>query len=87
MKKTTTDPTAAAYDSAGKKSAGSSFEDDYDSAGESTGQGAGDDDGDESQSGSEQDLTIPGADVQKMEQLKQNGDMAGLGTYVAQFLN
>lgn len=65
--------------------AASSFADDYDKA-PVTGQQQVEPDGDENKDGSEQDLTIAGADVTKMEQLKQAGDMAALGTYVAQLL-
>lgn len=86
MKKT---PIADAYDSAtsGQQApAGGAggFSDAYDSAPTADAPPA-DPDGDAAQD-QPGDLDIPAADVEKMQELKTNGDMAGLGTYVSQFL-
>lgn len=86
---------ASDYDQAGSSaSKGGSFSDDYNSAPSSATGTTGDDPtqtgtpDDQSEMGdAPADLDIPAADVAKMQQIKQSGDMAALGTYVAQFLN
>lgn len=89
------DSTAAAYDSAGNGTAAgaapqgssSDFSSAYDSApaADPSTDPSADPDGDGAQDAAA-DLDIPAADVTKMQSLKDSGDMAGLGNYVAQFL-
>lgn len=86
---TKTNTVAADYDKAGTStSQGSgSFADDYDSADTSQAGDTSDQaDADQSQDQA-QDLDISAADVQKMQELKQSGDMSALGSYVANLLN
>jgi hypothetical protein len=65
--------------------AGGSFADSYDSA--QAPEGSPGEEGAESpDQEAAEGLDIPEADVEKMQALKDSGDMAGLGKYVSQFL-
>jgi hypothetical protein len=70
------------YDAAPAPASGDdSFASDYDQAADTA-----PDDQTNTDSDQDADLDIPAADVTKMQSLKDSGDMAGLGSYVAQFL-
>jgi hypothetical protein len=73
---------SAAAQQQGSGSGGGSFDDEYDSAGQNQQEGS-----DDEQSEQEQPLTISADDVAQMEQLKQSGDMKGLGEFVAKLLD